>query len=322
MDIEEKQRRHIEAVAGWAAKTRAILGPILERHGDRVHFRPGSKGVAMVGLLPDRPQRGKSGIHDLERVAENFEELFAKHCRNVPHGRVTGEKALQSFLISESYQHGRKLASINTASTETADPVDLVFVADEIALPEEGGKVVCDMLALRRDGGRCTPVLIELKDARMLTRLVEQVERYSLLLDEHSQAFEKLFAAILGEPVRFDAFAEKWIVWPHAGSGPEPHEQALAEQGIRVVGYEPFGPSYRFTVGIHRPRCPSCASTSVVVPIFYGEPVELAGALAARGEAVLAGCIVHDDDGTWRCKACKIDFGPHFWPRSNDDESV
>lgn len=111
----------------------------------------------MVGLLPDRPQRGKSGITNLARLVTNFESMFAAHCRDVEHGRVTGEKALQSYLIREAQQNGRRLASINAAARATDDPVELVFVTDEIPLPVEGGKVVCDILALRRDGGRSTP---------------------------------------------------------------------------------------------------------------------------------------------------------------------
>jgi hypothetical protein len=308
--IEDQQRRHVEAVTGWAEKIRRTLGSVLTVHGDRVHFRPGSKGVAMVGLLPERPQRGKSGLRDLDGVAQGFEALFAEHCRDVPHGRVTGEKSLQSFLISEAYRNGRKLFSINSASKETPDAVELVFVTDEIPLPVEGGKVVCDILALRRDSGRCTPVLVELKDARMLTRLVEQVESYSVLLDEHAEAFEKLYEAVLGEPVRFDDIAERWIIWPSSGRETEPHEEALAEKRIRVVGYAPVGTSYTFKVGIGRPRCSTCQSTDAVIPIIYGEPGPELEERRTRGELILAGCIITGDGRSWHCKRCKNDFGP------------
>jgi hypothetical protein len=51
------------------------------------------------------------------------------------------------------------------------DPVELVFVTDDILLPVADGKMVCDVLALRRDGGRGTPVLLELKDARLMSVL-------------------------------------------------------------------------------------------------------------------------------------------------------
>lgn len=249
VDVRDLQRRRLQATIEWAGKIRSTLQPLLDAHGDRVHFRPSSTGVAMVGLLADRPQRGRSGITNLARVATEFEAMFAAHCRDVEHGRVTGEKALQSYLISDAQAHGRRLVSINSASTATNDPVELVFVTDEISLPVEGGKMVCDLLALRRDGGRSTPVLLELKDARMLTRLVEQVEGYAALIDEHADLFADLFGALLGEPVTFDGPTEKWMVWPAAGTGAEPREEELRARGIRVVGYEVERGAYTFRVG-------------------------------------------------------------------------
>lgn len=310
VDIREKQRRHLELVTGWAGRIREQLGPVLEAHGDRVHFRPGSKGVAMVGLLPDRPQRGKSGLTKLDRVAQDFEALFAKHCRDISQGRVTGEKALQSFLISEAYRNDQKLVSLNDASRNTNEPVELVFVTDEIPLPVSGDKIVCDILALRRDGGRCTPVLIELKDKRLLMRLVEQVESYSELIDELPEAFEALYSAILGESIRFDAVAERWIVWPASERRPDPHEDDLAAKRIRMVGYTKVEHSFLFNVGIGRPRCSGCNSTEAVVPVIHGEPEPELEAQAARGEVILGGCIVHEDSRPWHCKRCGEDFGP------------
>lgn len=152
--------------------------------------------------------------------------------------------------------------SINAASEHTKDPVELVFVTDEIPVLTERSKIVCDILALRRDGGRSTPVLIELKDSRMLSRLVKQVEDYSALMDQHAEAFEKLYAPVLGESVRFDGETERWIVWPAPKAGPEPHEQELALKRIRVVGYRETASGYEFEVGAARPTCPSCAAAA------------------------------------------------------------
>lgn len=226
----------------------ATLQPILKEHGSRVHFRPSSTGIAMVGLLAERPQRGFR-LATLAGVSAEFEVLFAKHCRDVEHGRVTGEKSLQSFLIRESHKCDRHLEPINASSRTTDEPVDLVFVTDEIALPIASGKTVCDILALRRDGGRSTPVLIELKDARLLKRLVEQVEGYATLLDMHADLFAQLFGEILGESIRFDQPAEKWIVWPAAGKGPDPHEADLATKGIRAVTYTESDGVFALRVG-------------------------------------------------------------------------
>lgn len=203
----------------------------------------------MVGLLHDRPQRGKSGITNVDRLASDFEAMFAAHCRDIDQGRPTGEKALQSFLIRESYKNGRRIKPINIASQQTNEPVELVFVTDEIPLPLAEGRIVCDVLALRRDGGRSTPVLLELKDDRMLTRLVEQVEGYSALMDEHAGLFAELFGALLGERVALDGPTERWIVWPAAGAGKDPREDELAAKGIRVVAYEEKEGAYTLHVG-------------------------------------------------------------------------
>jgi len=249
MDVRDLQRQRLLAIVEWAHKIRATLQPLLDAHGDRVHFRPSSTSVAMIGLLLDRPQRGKSGITNLDRLVADFEPMFAAHCRDIEHGRATGEKALQSYLIREAQKNGRKLAPINTASQGTDDPVELVFVTDEIPLPVQHGKVVCDILALRRDRGRSTPVLLELKDARMRTRLIEQVEGYAALIDEHAALFAELFSALLGEPVAFDGLTEKWIVWPAPRERPKPREHEMRTTGIRVVGYRLDGDRYQFSVG-------------------------------------------------------------------------
>lgn len=120
---------------------------------------------------------------------------------------------------------------------------------------------MCDILALRRDDGRSTTVLLELKDARMLTRLVEQIGGYSKLVDEHADLFAELFGALLAEPVMFDAPTEKWIVWPAAGPGPDPREEELRAKGIRVVECE-VGDGYAFRVsGSGRSRAEPTGAT-------------------------------------------------------------
>ena len=249
MNVKAEQRRRLEATIGWARKIRGSLQPLLDAHGDRVHFRPSSTGIAMVGLIHGRPQRGKSGITNVDRLVSDFESIYGKHCRDIDQGRPTGEKALQSFLIRESYKNGRRIEPINLASRHTNAPVELVLVTDEIPLPLGDGKIVCDVLALRRDSGRSTPVLLELKDDRMLTRLVEQVEGYSAIVDEHADLFAEFYGALLGEEVRFDGRTEKWIVWPSAGGGKDPREDELAARGIRVVGYEERDGAYVLNVG-------------------------------------------------------------------------
>lgn len=308
VDLRERQRQRLNEVTKWAGKIRETLGPILEAHGGRVHFRPGNNGVTMISLLADRPQRGSDPLRDLGRIARNFEALFEKHCQDIGQGRPTDEKRLQSYLISEAYQHGRAMVSLNNASKSTNEPVELSFITDEIPV-HDGRKIICDILALRRDGGRSTPVLIELKSERLLSCLVKQVENYSELIDEHPGAFAALFGAVLGESIQFDGPTEKWIVWPALGPGKDRKEEEWLDRGIRYVAYQEPGDGYGFTVGPSpKPPCPSCGSKVNAVPIVFGMPEDELEEQARRGEVVLGGCCVTGNDPRWFCKKCKGEF--------------
>ncbi len=252
MNDHDRQRKHLEGVIGWAQKIEDELHEIIWHHHFPVHFRPGSKGVAMVGLTPRRPQRGRSGFTNLDNIYNNFDELFPKHCVDIPQGKPTPEKALQSFLIMRSKRNHfqRWIGPLNEASESTGSPARLRFVTDEIAVPGENGRIVCDLLAMREtDSGGRVPVVIELKSARLKTRLVQQVTRYAALVDAHADLYARLFSVILNEEITFTGPCEKWIVWPQAGDKKDPREDELAKIGIRVVGYKRRGWGFTFRVG-------------------------------------------------------------------------
>ena len=245
--IQNEQQAHLAAVTGWANRCREHLEMLARAREGTVHFRPSAGGVAMIGLLPSRPQRGRSGFRDLDRLSRDFELLFERHCVDVPQGRPTPEKALQSWMTANAYRHGRRLEALDRAA---ADAVTTLFVADELALPLGSGKrIVCDLLALRcYPDGRQIPAVIELKSAREMKRLVEQVESYASLIEKNQGAFEALFSAVLGQPVCFSGPAERWIVWPQAGVLSDPRAETLRGQGIRVVGYSQSAQGFAFRV--------------------------------------------------------------------------
>jgi hypothetical protein len=56
------------------------------------------------------------------------------------------------------------------------------------------------------------------------------------------------------------------------------------------------------------PPCPACTS-SAVIPIVRGMPTRGAKEAAARGEAVIGGCLVGSDSTLWKCRACRHEFG-------------
>jgi len=248
VEQDEAQQAHLAGASEWAKRCRERLEPLARAHAGRVHFRPGARGVALVGLLPSRPQRGRSGFRDLDRLARDFDSLFQSHCVDVPHGRATPEKKLQSWIMADAYRHERELRALDRA---TGDAVTTLFVADELALPVGDGKrIVCDLLALRcAPDGRKNPAVIELKSARQMRRLVEQVQSYASAIERQQEGFEAFFSAVLGEHVRFSGPAERWIVWPQAGADRDPREQELGSAGIRVVGYAESEPGFSFRVG-------------------------------------------------------------------------
>lgn len=248
MTIREEQRDRLRRTVEWARKIGDQLEAIRDRHRGQVHFRPSSTGVSMIGLRPDRPQRGKSRIKDLGRLANDFDRIFREYCVDCDQGRPTREKRLQSYLVAEAYRSDRRLEHLH----DGGDRLPPVFVTDELSLPADGGRrLVCDILALDGD----VPSVIELKSSRQMKRLVAQVEGYAALVDEHIHLFSELYSAILGREVELVPPCQRWIVWPHPeGHACDPKEGELATLGIRVVGYTEIGDRFTFKAGRPLPR--------------------------------------------------------------------
>ena len=246
MGYAEKRREHLRLTTEWASRVREDLGGVLQEHLGRVHFRPASRGVAMVGLLPERPQRGRSGIRDLKRLAQEFDARFHRDCVDIDHGRPTPEKRLQSWLLADAFRNDREMKPL-TVGWGSADD-KLLFITDELLLlDDEGRRNVCDLLAFRTtDGETGVPVVIELKTARQMTRLIEQVAGYASLVEEHAEGFERLYGAVIGREVWFTGPPEQWVVWPADTLRPDRRTAEFAGWDIRLIGYEEDGDGYRF----------------------------------------------------------------------------
>lgn len=128
--VVDAQRERLRRTIEWARKVETQLADVREQRLGQVHFRPSSTGVSMVGLLPERPQRGKSGITNLKRLAANFDAEFRAHCVDCPHERPTPEKRLQSYLLSGAYRAERRLDPL--MGQDPGPP--LLFVTDELSL--------------------------------------------------------------------------------------------------------------------------------------------------------------------------------------------
>ena len=56
------------------------------------------------------------------------------------------------------------------------------------------------------------------------------------------------------------------------------------------------------------PFCPFCHSSFSVRPLIYGKPSADLVAYAARGKAVLAGCLLTDGAPSWTCLQCSARY--------------
>lgn len=58
-----------------------------------------------------------------------------------------------------------------------------------------------------------------------------------------------------------------------------------------------------------RPACPHCGGRPI--PIMYGYPANAKAAFEAaeRGELVIGGCVIDDDNPIWSCGDCGERYG-------------
>jgi PD-(D/E)XK nuclease superfamily protein len=235
VDLRLQQMERLESIDTWAKQIQEELDGV----GDHVpvYFRPGSRGIAMVSIDLDRPQVGKSSLRNLKTISDGFDDLFQKHCMQGP-CRPTPEKRLQSYLIAQALKNGRRLLCLEHPGEE------VYFITDEVSLPTYDGKIVCDLLAAVRINGGWRPMLVELKSERAMKRLIEQLDRFSYLIEQHLDAFGRLASTILKRPIQWSGSAQKVLVWPAVDKPVDPRISELAQLGIRCVGYRDKGADF------------------------------------------------------------------------------
>jgi len=153
--------------------------------------------------------------------------------------RGTPEKAIQSLIIRDAITNNGWMKLLTAACPEQPR---LRFLADELAFrANDGGKTVCDIVAVRLQDGIGTPIVIELKAARHLSRLTEQVCKMATLIADNLTDFRLLAEASWGVPVQLDPKVERWIVWPSSGAERhgdlDPKINKCRADGVRLVTY-------------------------------------------------------------------------------------
>jgi hypothetical protein len=206
-------------------------------------FRPVSvRHENPCGSLDDKGKK-IMGFCKLEDAIEKARSAAPQERKEWP---KKPEHQVLAFLIREAVKNELRFGDLLLGLQEVFD--ELIFITDEFAVKPYGEKKECraDIVALGRKIGRFFPVFIELKNARSLGRLKEQLDDAERLLWHSAHArgsFTRFLSAVSGVPVeniaQEESAARKMLIWPKSPSGNESQVVNVArEDGFIVVDFE------------------------------------------------------------------------------------
>lgn len=197
-----------------------------------LHFRGNLGSLALVSLHKNTPELGYSGIRTKRKALELLDR-FEQNTLAAPR-RPTREKELQAWLIRNALANDHRLFFDGR----------LRFITSELALKEDGKRVVNDMLALDEQDGL---VIIELKSSRDKTRIEAQVEAFMRIIDQNRAFFHALTRTLTGR--EWSGATSGLVVW-NAGKGAGRKISAgyrefcydeVVENGRRCIAYDTNG---------------------------------------------------------------------------------
>jgi len=235
--------QQIQAITASARHLRELTGRTLPALDADLYLRPVPDGCTVLSVNPSRrPQQGlmrRWGPRvNFEAWRELRNESFAE--RDNQPTRVTPEKAMQSLLIRDAITNQGWMKLLTAACPEQPR---LRFLADELAFrASDGEKTVCDVVAVRWQDDLGTLIVIELKSARHLRRLTEQVCKMATLIAGNLEDFRLLAEASWGVPVQLTPKVERWIIWPSSAAERrgdlDPKVNKCRADGVRLVTYD------------------------------------------------------------------------------------
>lgn len=195
---------------------------------EQLHFRASVGTMSLIELSAERPELGiscnikkyKQGTDVLDHILQDIAKVKSKSSNQ----RLTPEKELQAWIIRDAILHNHQL------------PFDrsIQFITSELALQSQEfqKKVVVDIIGYSQTRGSIC--VIEIKYARHLKRLVEQVENFESVISEKQNFFQQLLK-VHGIEANNTLNVEKIIIWPYAESVKA--SQHLSSNNISGYGY-------------------------------------------------------------------------------------
>jgi len=233
-------RERLKKMAKWAKDRKEGECKL----GDDKYVRIGGNGFRAVSVAEDSPLTGfaQSSVEKWETVKHHFERVPSS---------IEGkkeERRLQAFMIRHALKNNKSLKDLigTTINGENFD--NILFSFDEISLGDkkhpikfsngENGIIRCDLLCVVKKGGQGYPLLIELKYARHLGRLLEQLEEFS---EQISQEYREDFERLLKSDVGFDVDCSKvykMMIWPPSPRENQATKDMLGNSDVDVLVYE------------------------------------------------------------------------------------
>lgn len=198
-----------------------IAHELNEEHKEKLksldlHFRGNVKSISLISLHPDTPEIGISGITTKEKAIKELEKAdFKKPKRDTP------EKQLQAYIIRTALKNDNYLSF----------DINIQFLTSELAIYNEKGKrVVTDILGIDNQNNL---IVIELKSSRLKTRIEEQIDNYTSII-EQEQAFFSALVKLLTNGRKWSGDVKKMGVCPKATRV----NRKVLREDVREVVYE------------------------------------------------------------------------------------
>lgn len=167
---------------------------------NQVHFRGNLNSLSLISISEDKPELGvtcRMHTHWTESIVQSY---IDKIIDKPEPKRATPEKSLQAWIIRKSLEN-KHLLPFNKS---------IRFITSEFAIQDDiKGKIVSDILGYDVKMNRL--VILELKSARHLSRLIEQVNNMEYIVNKYPSFFEEL-VGLHGYQIKNDPL--KTIIWP------------------------------------------------------------------------------------------------------------
>lgn len=199
----------------------------------KIHFRGNRHSLSLISLDAKTPEIGISGIRTERAAIQKMKDVVnGKH--KFTKGRETREKELQAWLIYDALSNGHRLFFDRK----------LHLLTSELAITENGKRVVNDLLALDEEGNL---VVVELKSSRDLKRIERQVDNFLNVIENNQKFFMELVSALTDR--KWTGQATGMVVWNASFKQVRKIRKEWrevcylekVENGLRVIDYDEQG---------------------------------------------------------------------------------